>query len=292
VYFNYNTAGFGSNVVANGHITITPLDLMNSFYFVVNTADNTSSKVAVITEATNEMLYPDATHPVQDYFNAMPITFTPLFRVTMDVASNTATAGIDFDAALMNGGQYYQSTTNTDPFKYVDPNIYNNNLSTFTLSTLYGAITYGTTITPIHDCSLTLKDGATVIGTANSDVNGNYNFSGIADGTYTIETACSLTRGGTTSQDLFLLRDYLTFVSSLNPLQQLAADLNWDGAGTANVTSQDLFIMRDFLTFVISSWTAPDWVFMVQSVNVSSGTGTANYSGLCSGDLNGDYSGF
>ncbi len=37
VYFDYNTAAFGSNIVANGKITYTPLALMNATkYTVVN----------------------------------------------------------------------------------------------------------------------------------------------------------------------------------------------------------------------------------------------------------------
>ncbi len=33
VYFDYNTAGFGSDVVANGYVTVTPLTLMNLIMF-------------------------------------------------------------------------------------------------------------------------------------------------------------------------------------------------------------------------------------------------------------------
>ena len=53
IYFDYNTAAFGSDIVLNGNISYTPLILMGDVtkYDVVNTADNTSSKFAIITEA-------------------------------------------------------------------------------------------------------------------------------------------------------------------------------------------------------------------------------------------------
>ncbi len=108
VYFDYNTAGFGSDIVANGYVTVTPLALMNAHYVLVNPgADNTSSKFAVITEATAEMTQSGSL----TYFNEMPNTFTGLLRITIDILDNTETAGIAFDETLMNGGQYHQSTS-------------------------------------------------------------------------------------------------------------------------------------------------------------------------------------
>jgi hypothetical protein len=284
IYFDYNTAGFGSGIASS--ITVTPLTLMDNFYDFVNIADNTTSKIAIITDADNEMTQPGTS----THFNEMPTSFEGLFTVTMPVISNTELAGISFDETLMNGGQYYQDAP-AAPHKYVAPATYANNLLTEKLSTLYGVVKYSVpTGLPIHDCTVTLKQGATVIGTATTDINGNYYFSGIDDGSYTIETTCSLTPGNAKSTDLTLLNDYLLLVGPLTSLQLLAGDLNWDG----QTKSTDLGILNDYLLLVIPrwSWNAPDWVFEVQNATVSSGQGNNNYEGLCSGDINGDYTGF
>jgi hypothetical protein len=283
VYFNYNTAGFGSNLVANGHITITPMDLMSSFYFVVNTADNTSSKVAVITEATNEMTQPGSA----TYYNEMPTTYTPLFRVTMDVASNTATAGIDFDAALMNGGQYYQSTSNTDPLKYTDPCLYNNDLLSLTLSSLYGTLTYAnTSSTVMNGSSVDLYQGATLIGSTVSDAAGMYNFTGINDGAYTYQTSSTKPWGGVTAIDVLFAKRFIGTIITLTPLQQKAGDVN----EASGITAIDiLFIKRRIAGITVSQWTAPDFVFEDVTGTVTSGLGTQSYQCLCSGDVNSSY---
>ena len=277
VYFDYNTAGFGSDILANGYVTVTPLTLMNTHYVVVNSADNTSSKFAVITEASNEMSQSGS----GTYFNEMPTTFTGLLQFTIDIIDNTALAGISFDEALMNGGQYYQSTSSTDPVKYVDPCLYDNDLSGLTLSSLYGNITYNNAAsTPLNSCTLTLKQGAVTVGTATTDIGGNYSFTGIADGSYTIESDCSLPRGGTGLLDVVQTRQFLLGQITFEPLQQLSADVDASGA----IGLVDVVQMRQFLLGQISSWAQTDWVFIDQSASVASGLGTIDYQGMCSGD--------
>jgi hypothetical protein len=277
VYFDYNTAGFGTNWAA-GHVTVTPLSLMDNFYSVVNTADNTSSKIAIITEADNEM----AQQGNASYFNLMPGTFTGLFQVTMDITDNTATAGIAFDETLMNGGQYYQSTSAIEPVKYADPCFYNNDLSGNKLSTLYGTITVANGVsTPLASC--TVNGGA--IGTASTDVNGFYNFSGIDNGAYTLTTTCSIPwQNETTVSDVNLVVDHI-LGTALTGVQYLAADVTWDGSVNVN----DYNMMVDVILGASGYPAAPDWVFENQNVNVSGGIGTSSYQGLLSGDPDGSY---
>jgi hypothetical protein len=282
VYFDYNTAGFGSDLVAGGNITVSPLTLMDNYYFVVNTADNTSSKFAIITEATNEMVQ----NGNATYFNEMPTTFTGLLQFTIDILDNTALAGIAFDEALMDGGQYYQSTSSTDPVKYFDPCLYDNDLTGLTLSSLYGNITYNrAVVTPLASCTLTLKQGAVTVGTSMTDAGGNYSFTGISDGSYTIETTCSLPRQGTGLLDVVQTRQFLLGQITFDPLQQLSADVDAGG----NVGLLDVVQMRQFLLGQISSWAQTDWVFIDQSATVASGLGMIDYKGMCSGDPDKSY---
>ncbi len=138
VYFDYNTAAFGSDIVANGKISVSELELMDnpSFpsatYSIVNSADNTSSKFAVITEADNELAQAGSS----TYFLEVPTEFTGLLRFQIDIASASELAGISFDGTLMDGGQYKQSTSNTDPVKYAEAAVYDNNLTNASLEGL------------------------------------------------------------------------------------------------------------------------------------------------------------
>ncbi len=129
VYIDYNPVAFGENVVANGKITVTALDLMSSHYTTVALVDNTSSKFAFISEADEELNQPGSS----TYFTEMPDTYLGFIRVQMEITDNNNLAGIAFDEELMNGGQYKQSLTSTDPIAYVDPSLYENNLTDLAL---------------------------------------------------------------------------------------------------------------------------------------------------------------
>jgi hypothetical protein len=282
VYFDYSTLGFGSNIVANGKITYSPLALMDATkYTVVNMADNTSSKFAIITEALNEMTQPGSA----TYYKEVLTTYQGFLRFTITLASNTQTAGIAFDAALMNGGQYYQSLANTDPLKYTDPSLYENNLSTLKLSSMYGTITYNNgASTPLKLCSLTLSPGGDTYGPTIND--GKFYFTGMNDGVYTIATTCTNTWGGLQGIDATLASRYILGLQVLVPIQQKAADINQSGT----VQTIDVTMMkRRLLGQTYPQWTAPNYVFETSSATVASGLGVKNYKGLCSGDVNGSW---
>jgi hypothetical protein len=283
IYFDYNTAAFGSNIVANGKITYSPLTLMNTHYVVVNAADNTSSKFAIITEANNEMTQSGSA----TYFNVVPATYEGLLRFTIDIlpGGNTLNAGIAFDVALMNGGQYYQSTSNTDPLKYLDPCLYNNSLSTLKLSSVYGVITYANgSSTPLKLCVTTLSPGGDTYGPTLSD--GKYYFTGMVDGVYTISTTCTNAWGGCDGLDVILVKRFIAALGTLTPLGVVAADVNLSGVPDG----LDVIMMkRKIAGLTTPSWLAANYVYLPQSVTVSSGLGNNNYQSLCSGDVNGLY---
>jgi hypothetical protein len=252
VYFDYNTAGFGADWVAGGHVNVTTLSLMDNYYSVVNYVDNTSSKIAIITEADNEM----AQIGGAGGFNLMPGTFTGLFQVTMDITDNAATAGIAFDEALMNGGQYYQSTSAIEPVKYTDPCVYDNDYISNKLSTVYGNITYANgAATPLNDFTVKLMNGAVEVASGVSDSNGDYNISSMDDGAYTLENETTKAWGGLTNLDVIKLKRWLLSAWTFTPLQLLAADVTETGAPT----NLDLIMLkRKILGGAIPAWSAPD----------------------------------
>lgn len=284
VYFDYNTAGFGSDIVANAKVSVAPLALMSTHYVVVNSADNTGSKFAVITEAMNEMTQSGSA----TYFNAMPTTFTGLLQITIDILDNTETAGIVFDQALMNGGQYYQSTSDTDPIKYADPCVYDNNLLLNKLSTVYGNITYNNgASTPLSDITVTLMSGVVPVTSDISDVSGDYNLSSMDDGSYTLENTTTKAWGGLSMNDVQLTRQHVAGTNPLTGIFLLAADVTWDDPH--NIAMNDVQLMRQRVAGSVSSWAAPDYVFETQNVTVTSGIGTKTYQGLCSGDIDSSF---
>jgi len=286
IYFDYSTLGFGSNIVANGKITYTPLTLMDATkYVVVNMADNTSSKFAIITEAINEMTQPGSA----TYYREVTTTYQGFLRFSITIApgGNTQTAGIAFDQVLMNGGQYYQSTTNTDPVKYLDPCLYFNNMSALTLSSAYGNITYANGAnTPMTNCNATLYQGASIIDVSPpTTATGLYLFTGIANGAYTIQTTVTKAKGGVTNSDYILVSRYAGGLQTFTPLQVKAADVNMSGT----VTNSDAILIKRRGAAIPVTWAAPDYVFEVPAVTVAGGIGTVNYKSLCSGDVNGSF---
>ncbi len=127
VYLDYNTLAFGEGAVAAGKVSISALELMDSHYLTVSLVDNTPSKFAFISEAVEELNQPGtATH-----FSEVPVEYTGFIRVQMEIDDNNILAGIAFDEELMNGGQYMQSTTSTDPIAYNDPCVFENDLMDF-----------------------------------------------------------------------------------------------------------------------------------------------------------------
>jgi len=279
VYFDYSTPGFGTDIVANGKVSVATLALMNTHYFVVNTADNTSSKFAIITEGTHEMTQPGSA----TYFNAVPTTFTGLLRFTIDIASNTQPAGIAFDAALMDGGQYYQSTVNTDPLKYAAASVYDNDLGSLLLSTLYGTITYQNAgNTPLANCNVQVD----ALGSAQTDASGLYQYTGLSDGPYTLTTTSSLPYTYvTTLSDVNVVIDHL-LGNPLVGLYYLAAEVSGDGV----VSLADYNLMVDNLLGSLVGYPAvPAWRFEVHSANVTGGIGEKSFKGIQSGDATGSW---
>ncbi len=288
VYFDYNTAGFGADWVAGGHVTVTPLSLMDNYYTVVNTVDNTGSKIAIITEADNEM----SQMGNASGFNLMPGIFTGLFQVTMDITDNTATAGISFDEALMNGGQYYQSTIAIEPVKYDDPSFYGNDLLANKLSVIYGTVTYAFNATILNNTNIDLYDGGTLVDNVLTDSNGEYNFNSPNDGAYTLESSCSKPWGGLNVADIFMVK--MKAANQTPPvwdpvMSPLAADVTMDGI--VNVADKFMMEMKNANPGSTPPlWNAPDFLFNVQNVTVTNGIGTISYEGICAGDVNGSYS--
>lgn len=129
IYIDYNTEAFGENVILNNVANISPLILMTDHYSLVNNVDNTNSKFAIVTDANAEMEQAGSL----EFFNELPTEYTGFVRVEMNIVNTDISAGISFDQDLMNGGQFLQSPTSTDPVACANPNMYGNDLLDFSL---------------------------------------------------------------------------------------------------------------------------------------------------------------
>lgn len=128
LYINYNTAAFGSNIAPD--ISVISLDLIfPAFYKVVAIANNTDSKIAIITESLFELTQIGSS----GLFVDIPTEFTPICKVIMPVVDASKAAGISFDQVMMNGGQYAQSYYSALPAAYYNPNMYYNNWSNLSI---------------------------------------------------------------------------------------------------------------------------------------------------------------
>lgn len=127
VYFDYNRAAFGENINENGKVSITKLALMNEKisnipkYFIVTSADNTTSRFALFTES-NFIGFNTGNSALTE----ISAEFKGFLQIQIDIADNSQTAGIKFNEDLMNGGEYYQFEGFL--FAYTDPNLYYNDL--------------------------------------------------------------------------------------------------------------------------------------------------------------------
>jgi hypothetical protein len=184
----------------------------------------------------------------------------------------------------MDGGQYYQSTSTTDPIKYADPSAYSTDLSTYILSSGYGNITYANgASTPLDNFTVRFMQGGIEQASGLTDVSGNFYVSNIADGVYDILHTWVDPRGGCNILDAINTRQYLGGGYAMDALQQKAANVNSNVA----VDILDAIFMQQSLSGPQpAGWTAPDFVFLPQTITIVSGVGTTTYQGLCSGDPN------
>jgi len=138
---------------------------------------------------------------------------------------------------------------------------------------------------PLPNVQVDLKDGSgNVLQTAFTDQTGQYSFSNVPAGTYTLSASTTLSPGGVTLQDAFLILMHVLGFYNFTPIQQLAADV--DGNGVVN--------MNDYFT-VVFGWflygypfPAGDWVFTNTTVVAGLKDGNT-MGGSSSADVNGSY---
>ncbi|MEZ4686823.1 MAG: T9SS type A sorting domain-containing protein [Bacteroidia bacterium] len=114
VYFSYNTAAFGTNVMQNGALNITQTQLLNASasgfakYRTLNPADNSTNIAALTWENSNLM---DAGLSMNQALTELPTVMTPLYHVSVRMVDPSAAPNVQLHSNLMQGQQFYAAVS-------------------------------------------------------------------------------------------------------------------------------------------------------------------------------------
>ncbi len=154
-------------------------------------------------------------------------------------------------------------------------------------TTLTGTMTYDNAVhSVLNASSVYLKQGNTLIAETTTDASGNYSFSGIPAGYYTLTGSSTKTWGGVNATDAMQALKHFAQVSFLNGLAITAANVNADGSINA---IDALLIAQRFVgnisSFVIGDWVSESHYLYLDGVNPQS----QNLKLLCNGDIDRSY---
>lgn len=149
-----------------------------------------------------------------------------------------------------------------------------------------GKLVYDNSLyTPLSNVKVLLEKNGSTIDSVQTDITGNYLFTNLETGPYSIRESINKTWGGGNSTDALLAQRHFVGLSPLTGLRLIAADVNNNGA----VNSADALFIRKRFAGTISSYPAKDWYFSTEIIMNESGDNIINMFGICAGDVNGSY---
>jgi len=145
--------------------------------------------------------------------------------------------------------------------------------------------------TTLDSLRIFLFDNEIKIDSTNTDANGEYLFTEISPGTYTITATTGKTWAGVNATDAIKIQRHFVGIESLiEPVRIQAGDVNNSG----NINGTDAIKLKRRFVGMDTSFARGDWTFakpivggdtiIVQDENV-----VQNFFGLCVGDVNGSY---
>jgi len=143
--------------------------------------------------------------------------------------------------------------------------------------------------TPMDACTVMLYDDADIlVGSTTTDALGYYEFTGIADGNYTINMATAKPWGGLSMNDVQVVWQSVTgVIAPLTGLDYLAGDVTWNTI----LAMDDVQLMRQ----VVSNnppgtvFNSPDYIYIIPDFAVSGGDVIQDIPVICSGDVDHSY---
>ena len=140
---------------------------------------------------------------------------------------------------------------------------------------------------PIPSVIMSLTDTAgVVIATDTTELNGTYTFTNVPFGTYTLTGETSISAGGVTMGDAFLMFLHLCNLYTFSPVQEMAADV--DGDGTVTWTDYWTVVIGWFVQgypFPVGPWTFEEVSFTLTGTK----TNVPTMGGSSAGDVNGTF---
>ncbi len=130
-----------------------------------------------------------------------------------------------------------------------------------------------------------LGTGGNVLQTTTTNASGQYTFSNVASGSYSVTALSNRPWGGVSSADALLITRQFNNTVNLSGLRITSADVN----GSNSVSSADALLVSRRVAGLIGSFAAGDWKFETISVNITNANITQNIRGICVGDVNASY---
>jgi PKD repeat protein len=154
--------------------------------------------------------------------------------------------------------------------------------------TIGGKVTYpNTSNTPLSNVSINLKNSSgVVIGTTTTNASGDYAFTEVADGTYTLEVSTTKLWGGVTATDALLFKKHIANITPLSGIYLACGDIN----GNGSLTASDILMIKKRIGSIITTFPLGDWLFNNQNIVVNNENVTQNFNGIVYGDANASYS--
>jgi hypothetical protein len=167
---------------------------------------------------------------------------------------------------------------------YTDSYTLTESTPTYTVS---GLLQYDNTAsTPVVSSTVRLLGaGGVVLQNSTTNSAGQYSFSNVASGSYTISAVSSRPWGGVTSADALLVTRQFNNLSNFSGLRLVAADVN----GSNSLSSADALLVSRRVSGLITSFAAGDWKFESIPITLASSNVTQNIRGICVGDVNASF---
>ena len=150
--------------------------------------------------------------------------------------------------------------------------------------TLSGTVKYyNSSLTPVKNVTIKLKDSNNSTQTTVTDNNGNYSFANLAPGNYTLTISKTDGWGGVNASDALLATKFYANTTTFDQMQLAAGDVNNDGV----INAADALLMMKRYTNLISSFSIPDWIFnpSTETVSITNQNVVKNITGIVAGNV-------
>ncbi|MHB1687283.1 MAG: polysaccharide deacetylase family protein [Ignavibacteriaceae bacterium] len=205
--------------------------------------------------------------------------------VDITVPSNWNVVSITQGDKVSEAISFFNGTDNVVR-TYIIPGEENVILSANASLSLSGQVTYDNTAnTPLPNAKIVLSGPGGIDSTV-TDVNGQYIFTNLVSGNYSIAVTKTDNWGGVNSTDALMVARIYANLVSIDALQKKAADVNVSGS----INSTDALLISRRFVHLIQSFPQPDWLFSnPDSIAISNSSIVQNIQGIATGDVNKSY---